>query len=167
MLGAGAPCVVTDDAVIGRMAADYLRRKFHRTFGFVGSGDLPFSATRKAGFAEAIGTDALATSDDVVHRAAAIMRARACEGIGAGDIARACGCGRRTLEMRFKRVTGAGVAAHLRELQFQKACELLQTSSLPIYEIAARVGFDSQYHFIRAFKKLAGRSPQKWRRDQH
>ena len=39
-----------DDRAVGRMAADYFRRRGHRHFGYVGNKDHPFSLLRHAGF---------------------------------------------------------------------------------------------------------------------
>ena len=43
------------------------------------------------------------------------------------------------------------------------AKELLSSTELQIYEIAASVGYEDPYHFSRVFKKIVGVSPQAYR----
>jgi LacI family transcriptional regulator len=109
-------------------------------------------------------TDALATDDPLVLRAVAILRERACGGLGIDELARECGCSRRSLETRFAAVTGIGIAAHIRQLKLERAKELLRGSALPVYEVAAQAGFCSPYHFSDTFKKALGQTPLQYRK---
>ncbi len=63
----------------------------------------------------------------------------------------------------FKEETGNSIIAYLNELRMNKAKELLDDRSLPIGEIARRVGFANTYYFSNAFKKKWGISPSKYR----
>ncbi|RPF42169.1 YesN/AraC family two-component response regulator [Hydrogenoanaerobacterium saccharovorans] len=49
------------------------------------------------------------------------------------------------------------------KLRIQKAKELMCNSNLPISEIAEQVGYESQEHFSRIFKKHTGKSPSNYR----
>lgn len=63
----------------------------------------------------------------------------------------------------FKQATGyPPVEYHIR-LRLQKACELLESSSGRVMEIAGILGFSSPYHFSAAFKRMMGVSPQGYR----
>ncbi len=53
--GLGLPVVANDEAAIGRLAADHLIERRLRRFGFVGYVDTPWSASREAAFAAALG----------------------------------------------------------------------------------------------------------------
>jgi len=48
-------------------------------------------------------------------------------------------------------------------LKLNKAASLLLTSSRPVHEVAAQVGFEDPYHFSRNFKKFHGLSPRNYR----
>jgi AraC family transcriptional regulator, arabinose operon regulatory protein len=48
-------------------------------------------------------------------------------------------------------------------LRIQKACELLENSSLQIKEVAHLTGFSDPYHFSRVFSHQIGFSPKKFR----
>ena len=64
---------------------------------------------------------------------------------------------------RFKQQTGyAPVEFHIR-LRLQKACELLESSTASITDIASSLGFSSPYHFSSAFKGMMGVSPRGYR----
>lgn len=108
-------------------------------------------------------TDALATEDALVKRAAKIIRERACDGVNVAQLATACGCNRRTLEMRFRTITGTGIAEHLRSERIERAKKLLSTTSLTVNLIAERVGFGTAAHFSTAFKKATGYPPGSYR----
>lgn len=45
-----APSAGIDDPAVGRMAADYFKRRGHRNFGYVGNKDHPFSLMRHHGY---------------------------------------------------------------------------------------------------------------------
>lgn len=51
------------------------------------------------------------------------------------------------------------------QYRLQKAQELLATTNLPIYEIAAKVGYQSELNLLRAFKKQFGISPKDFRKE--
>lgn len=66
---------------------------------------------------------------------------------------------------RFKQSTGDNLWNYLTTLRIQHAKELLNTTTLKIYEIAEAVGFHSTTHFSNTFKKYTGIRPQRWNRD--
>jgi YesN/AraC family two-component response regulator len=53
---------------------------------------------------------------------------------------------------------------YLIHLRIQKACQLLDNTTLQVKEIAAVSGFDDPYYFSRIFKKVMGRSPVDYRK---
>jgi AraC-like DNA-binding protein len=63
----------------------------------------------------------------------------------------------------FQKHTGCSVLRYFTRLRMQRACELLDTTDLPIKTIAARVGFEDPLHFSRAFRKIYALSPQQYR----
>lgn len=68
------------------------------------------------------------------------------------------------LRKRFKRSTGLAPKEYFLLLKVNKAKEFLLRPSLPIKEIAQRLGFTDQYYFSRLFKHRVGVSPVHYRR---
>jgi len=66
----------------------------------------------------------------------------------------------------FKRSTGMTPHRFVVEQRVAAARRLLETSDLPIVEIALGVGFSSQSHFGVAFRQVTGESPARYRRAQ-
>lgn len=74
------------------------------------------------------------------------------------------GMSRAGLAKRFKDLVSRPMFEYLTQLRVQKARELLSQTSLPLYEIAARVGYESDVSFTRVFKKRTGLTPTGFRR---
>jgi AraC-like DNA-binding protein len=70
------------------------------------------------------------------------------------------------LRSRFRTATGLSLGHHIRRLRIQKACSLLASSPLRIYEIAEACRFSSVYSFSRSFRVGVGVSPSQYRRRQ-
>lgn len=64
----------------------------------------------------------------------------------------------------FKECTGRNFVDYLRDIRIEKAKELLCESELRISEIAARVGYDNDKHFMKSFKAAVGVSPTQYRK---
>ena len=71
------------------------------------------------------------------------------------------------LSHAFKKITHYSPQQYILRRRIGKAQCLLIYTSLPLTEIAARVGYDDSNYFSRVFKKIVGMSPrlyrQKWR----
>lgn len=63
----------------------------------------------------------------------------------------------------FKTYTGLSPAQYHLQLRLQKARELLSSTNKPVKEIAFSLGFESQFHFSKIYKKKFGFSPNKTR----
>lgn len=59
----------------------------------------------------------------------------------------------------FKAVTNNTAVSYINQLRINKASALLATSTLPVAEVAAVVGFSDVCYFSRFFKKQKGMSP--------
>ena len=68
-----------------------------------------------------------------------------------------------TLKEQFKVIYGQPVGAYMREFRIKKAMELLRTTNMPVADIAAAVGYDSQGNFAQAFKGRTGMLPTEYR----
>lgn len=64
----------------------------------------------------------------------------------------------------FRRKTGMTPSGWLYRYRMEKAASLLTGSGLKISEVGLSVGIADQFYFCRAFKKLYGMSPNKYRR---
>jgi len=74
------------------------------------------------------------------------------------------GLSRAAFAKRFKVLVGQPMFDYLTQLRMQQACELLADTSLPLYEIASRVGYESDLAFARTFKKRLGQTPTSYRK---
>lgn len=80
-------------------------------------------------------------------------------------MAQEVGMSRAALARRFKELVGQPMFEYLTRLRVQRARELLRETKLPVYEVASRVGYDSDLAFTKTFKKHAGTTPTRFRKD--
>ncbi|WP_435170608.1 response regulator transcription factor [Paenibacillus glycanilyticus] len=66
----------------------------------------------------------------------------------------------------FSQQTGISFIMYLNHLRLESAKEKLETTDLPISEIALICGFNDEAYFSRLFRDKIGISPTKWRRMQ-
>lgn len=64
----------------------------------------------------------------------------------------------------FRARMGTSPANYFLRLKIQRACHLLDTTSLPIKTIADQTGFSDPYYFSRLFRNVMGRSPRAYRK---
>ena len=63
----------------------------------------------------------------------------------------------------FKREMGCTITQYLERLRLQHATQLLEKTTLKIYEISERCGYKSNYYFNRVFKRRFQCTPQEYR----
>ena len=63
----------------------------------------------------------------------------------------------------FKRQTGCAPMRYFTRLRLQYACHLLDTTSLPVKEIADALGYKDQFYFSRVFKLVNHLAPSEYR----
>lgn len=73
------------------------------------------------------------------------------------------GMSRSVFAARFKSKLGTSPITYLTRHRLQQAQELLRNSSMSIAQIAAKVGYDSESAFNKAFKRELGSPPAAWR----
>jgi CheY-like chemotaxis protein len=71
---------------------------------------------------------------------------------------------RTQLHRKLKALTGQPTANFIRSIRLSHARHLLETTDLPIGEIATRIGFKDFSHFSRAFAKTFGTTPSETRK---
>ena len=67
------------------------------------------------------------------------------------------------LSRLFRKETGISVSAYIREKKIEVAKNLLRFSDYSMIDIANRLSFSSQSHFIQQFRELVGMTPKKYR----
>ena len=67
------------------------------------------------------------------------------------------------LSRLFKKETGVSVSVYIRRQKIDMAKNLLRFSDYSMIEIANRLSFSSQSHFIQQFREAVGMTPKKYR----
>ncbi len=80
------------------------------------------------------------------------------------ELAARCGYSEGHFYRAFKHCTGQTPVQYLTALRVQEAQRWLMRSDLPIWRIAASVGFSDPHYFSRVFKSLTGHAPAAVRR---
>lgn len=65
----------------------------------------------------------------------------------------------------IKQELGTSFVSLVTNLRMKRAIQLLNTTELPIVEIAEQIGYDTQHYFSTSFKKVIGVSPIKYRKN--
>lgn len=78
-------------------------------------------------------------------------------------LAQESGLSRSAFIERFRNAFGEPPMMALRRLRLSRASELLQTSNVPVSEVADRAGYSSGEAFSRAFVRIFGMTPTQWR----
>lgn len=81
-----------------------------------------------------------------------------------GAMVAASGLTERSFLRRFKRATGQSPLEYVQTLRIEEAKQLLETSAMPLDEIAAEVGYSEPSAFRHLFRKLVGVTPSAYRR---
>lgn len=83
------------------------------------------------------------------------------------DLADAHGVSASYLSRLFKKETGKSVSVYIREQKIEVAKNLLRFSDYSMIEIANRLSFSSQSHFIQQFRETVGMTHKKFREKHH
>ena len=89
------------------------------------------------------------------------------ERITVEDLADVLGVSASYLSRLFKKETGDSVSTYIRTQKIEMAKNLLQYSEYSMIEIANRLSFSSQSHFIQQFRESVGMTPKKYRDLNH
>lgn len=78
-------------------------------------------------------------------------------------LARSAGVSRSALASRFTELIGESPMQYLTNWRMQVAKSMMKQSEQSFAEIAAQVGYNSDVAFSRAFKRLVGQTPARWK----
>lgn len=82
------------------------------------------------------------------------------------ELSRLTSISESALSRNILRLTGQNFSTLVQQFRFQRSAELLETTMLPVADIAASVGYDCQSFFYRRFQAIYHCSPSTYRR-QH
>lgn len=102
--------------------------------------------------------------DPVVGRALALLHTRIGEPWTAEALANAVHLSRSAFAERFTALVGVPPMRYLNNWRMQVAAQRLRECSLSVAQIAAEVGYESEFAFAKAFKRTFAETPAKWRR---
>jgi transcriptional regulator GlxA family with amidase domain len=94
----------------------------------------------------------------------AIERRHADPTLGLHEVAREIATSSRQLQRVFSELAGSAFRDELAAVRMQHGAALLQTTDLPVTEIARRVGYRQAAQFAKAFRRHHGVSPSGLRR---
>ncbi len=74
------------------------------------------------------------------------------------------GLNEKYFSTKFTKEEGMTFTNYLTEVRIRKARELMDKTSLKVYEISQSVGYNSVEHFTRVFKRICKVSPGSYRK---
>lgn len=100
----------------------------------------------------------------LVRKAREYVMAHIGEAITTDALAKTCGLNRTYLCRVFSEETGMTVGQYVTAIKMEEAKRLMDITPKSILEIADYLGYSSQSHFQRVFKKMLGMTPGEYRR---
>jgi AraC-like DNA-binding protein len=91
------------------------------------------------------------------------FNANICRNLKVSEMARHMGMGESSFAHKCSEIMGVSPGRAFLNARMDRAAKMLKSSNVSIKEVAAFFGFESQYHFSRAFKGCHGRSPSFFR----
>jgi transcriptional regulator GlxA family with amidase domain len=102
--------------------------------------------------------------DGRIDRALSAMGAALHERWTVTRLARSVGMSRPAFALRFQEAVGTSPMRHLARCRMERAAELLAASEAPLAQVAELVGYESEFAFNRAFKRVHDVAPGAYRR---
>ena len=102
-------------------------------------------------------------NDKHVGRALSLMHADPARAWTVEELAQQCGISRAAFAKRFVDLVGDAPMQYLTDWRMHLARRLLRESNAGLAELAARVGYESEAAFSRAFRRAVGMPPATWR----
>jgi len=106
-----------------------------------------------------------ALADPQIGKALSLIHERHAEPWTVESLATAVALSRSGFAARFSELVGEPPLEYLARWRMTKAAQSLRESELPLSEVAASIGYQSEASFNRAFKRWGGVAPGAYRRD--
>lgn len=107
-----------------------------------------------------------AARDPKIGKALALLHRDPARAWTLPDLARESGTSRTVLAERFTQLLGQSPLAYLTECRLHLAARALQNSDRKVLQIAYDVGYESEAAFSRAFSRVFGTPPARYRRER-
>ena len=119
------------------------------------------ASARMAGFLYdlMVDTPTATASHPAVEQALEFMRSHVGKAYGLDDLVAELGLDKSYFIRLFKKNVGVPPMKYAMNLKMSAASHLLRTTTEPLAAVAARVGFDDEYHFAKRFKQWSGTPP--------
>ncbi|HEX9625871.1 MAG TPA: AraC family transcriptional regulator [Acidiferrobacterales bacterium] len=105
-----------------------------------------------------------AVADERLSAAIRLMHAESARPWTLASLAARAGMSRAVFAARFKEKVGMSPMSYLTRCRFHQALQLLQQTTMSIAHVAARVGYESEAAFSKAFKREMGVPPGAYRK---
>jgi LacI family transcriptional regulator len=109
-------------------------------------------------------TSVLNITDPNVLKLVEVIEADYSKDLKMDDLLKMVSLSRRSIEMRFKKVTGITIYQYLLRVRVDHLAYLLATTDRSYIDIVYEVGFRDLGNVSRTFRKFKGCSPMEWRR---
>ena len=110
-------------------------------------------------------TTTIRTRATLARDAIALMESEYATELTLDDVARRIATSRRQLQRCFDEHGDAPFRQCLARIRMQRAAELLAETPIPVRDIAARVGYRQPAQFAKAFARVHGVPPTRYRAD--
>jgi len=110
-----------------------------------------------------VANDVRRAPDPRIERACAAIAARPAEPWTVAKLARIAGLSRAAFARRFAAEVGVPPLRHVAATRMRLAAELLAATDASLAEVAAEVGYATEFALSRAFRRLAGEPPGVYR----
>lgn len=108
--------------------------------------------------------DASETKTDVITSSISFLNNNLDKNLKVEDLAEEQNLSVSRYSELFKKKTGYSPLQYFNKLKIEKSCQYLYFTDLGIKEICAKIGYYDPYYYSRAFKKLMGIPPSKYRK---
>lgn len=108
-------------------------------------------------------TQAFQRANSRIAAAMDLIRAKACEGLRAHEVAAVIGGSRRLAEMRFREAFGKSILEEIQDIRFERIRFLLAHTAKPVGAIANFCGYKSPETLRRLFARREGMSMSEYR----
>ena len=151
LIDSGLACVRWCNAQWWKTPTDYARANYR-----LGLWLLDLVETRGQGIGPGV---------DWVDSLRVYCRKNMMHGVSVDELAKVAGLERHQLRRRLLTETDMTPRQFLDDIRAQHACSLLRCTAFPIAKVGDLCGYSSPAVFCRAFRRVTGNNPRKWRQE--